>query len=116
MAQGGRPPVVLPTEREEIPLKYRILQNELKLLRLWLRGQGQKVGMNDVWGWLCRLRRQGKIRILFFWPEFFHWLAKNHEQEAFYNCVWLPSDVAREFLAAEYVATERTIRRIVTPH
>jgi hypothetical protein len=89
------------------------MKRDLKVLHRFLKDQGERPSLTDVWSALCRLRRRGSIQILFFWPEFFRWLAKSYNDRAFLAADWVPGDLAIEFLAEEYGASAETIRRLV---
>jgi predicted transcriptional regulator len=98
---GGRPPRLLRSERAELPGKFQSLHHDLRLLHKFLRDQGG--GRGEVWAWLCRMQRKGKMHTLFLWPEFWRWIEKTLGQEAYMvDGAWRPRDIALEFLAEEY--------------
>lgn len=109
----GRPTLLLPSEKQELPAKYDGLKGDLKLLHRFLKDEGRSAAMADVWNWLCELARQGKIRALFFWPQFFRWIAKSYDEAAFFGTTWVPAELAIDFFSAEYEASAETIRRLV---
>jgi hypothetical protein len=109
----GRPTLLLPSEKQELPAKYDGLKGDLKLLHRFLKDEGGRAAMADVWNWLCELRRQGKIRALFFWPQFFRWIGNSYNEAAFLRTAWIPAELAIDFLSEEYEASAETIRRLV---
>jgi hypothetical protein len=106
---GGRPRVLLPSERAELPGKYRALLADLRLLSGFVKEKGRTAKMDAVWEWACNHRRQGHIRTLFYWAPFYNWI----EEDVLLGGAWLPSDAAIDFLAAEYGTAHDTIRLIV---
>ncbi len=108
-AKGGRPRLLLPSEKAELPSKRRALRAELSALRKWLREQDGRVSSRDVWDWLCSQSRSGVMRTLLFWPQFHEWVKRSYDQISFHQGQWIPYDLAIQFLADEYGASEETI-------
>jgi hypothetical protein len=100
---------LLPSERAELPGKYRALLADLRLLSGFVKEKGRTAKMDAVWEWACNHRRQGHIRTLFYWAPFYNWI----EEDVLLGGAWLPSDAAIDFLAAEYGTAHDTIRLIV---
>lgn len=112
-ASGGRPKLLLPTERRELPTKYHVLLRDLKLIHRFLKDQYGLASLAQVWDRVCQLRRQGEIQVLLFWPQFYRWLCRATDEQAFVAGAWVPADLALEFLADDYQAGVETIRRAV---
>ena len=110
---GGRPRVLLPSKKRTLPTKYRALRSDLKLLRQFLRDRDGKTDTVHVWNWLCEQSRRGSIRTLLFWPEFLDWIKTSYDGQIFLDGVWVPSDLAIQFLAENYRASVETVRRAV---
>jgi len=109
--KGGRPRMLLPSERADLRRKYADLRRELKLLRGWLQGETGRQSMARVWQWLCEQSRLGVIRTLLFWPQFFRWMESRYSMKGFLKvAAWVPNEVAIEFLADEIGASFDTIR------
>jgi hypothetical protein len=110
---GGRPRLLLPSDKEALPNKYRLLRQELKLLRQRVRQQDDKLGIDQVWDWLCEQSRKGTIRTILFWPQFHRWLEKNYGCVSSLRGSFSPSELASQFLADDYHTSVKTIKRTV---
>jgi hypothetical protein len=111
--RGGRPKTLLASEKASLPNNYHALRQELKLLRGWLLEQSRTPDIGKAWEWLCQQSREGRARTLLFWPRFFRWLKDSLTEGFFLAGNWAPHEVTIDFLAAEYDASEETVRRII---
>ena len=111
--KGGRPPVLLPSEKKALPVKYGELRSDLRKLRRHLREQKGKLNMMEVWAWLCQQSHPGLLRTLVFWPQFFDWLKKGLDAESFLVGCWVPNELAIQFLAGAYKAAFDTVKSAV---
>ena len=109
--RGGRPRVLLASDRESLPTKYRLLRQELKQLRRWLIEGASRPNIEQAWEWLCEQSRQGKVRTLLFWPQLLLWLRTSYSEDAFLGGDWVPNELTLQFLADEYDVSEDTVRR-----
>jgi len=110
--RGGRPKQLAPTERAELPAKYDALRADLKAFRRWLL-ENPTAPRGAAWTWLCERFRAGAMRTLQFWPQFFAWLQKDYRLDTFRRAAWVPRDVAIQFLAGDYGASENVITYIL---
>jgi hypothetical protein len=110
--KGGRPAVLLPADMRALPEKYRALHADLKLLRQWISERNGRLKDSEVRDWICDQARLGRIRTLLFWPAFFRWVRKVFPAKSFFGD-WRPQEVAFAFLADDYGASERTLKRVI---
>jgi len=120
--KGGRPLLVLPSERISICASYEVLIHDLKILQNWLKQKGEDVPISVVWTWICERSRDGTSRLLF-WPEFLKWVTtdsyidtkqlNHHSGGKLTETYTLPQVLAQNFLAKSYPVVEETIRHIL---
>jgi hypothetical protein len=108
--QGGRPRQLLPSEKSAMGERYDALRGDLKSMRAWIQEQEKAPSFSAVWNWLCERFRLGQLRSLQFCPQFFDWIEKNYDARAFFEGKWTPHELAVQFLADDYGASEDTIR------
>jgi predicted DNA-binding transcriptional regulator AlpA len=68
-ARGGRPRMLLPSEHNELPEKYKALVKDLDALLQWAELETEVVTLDRIGDWMCRQSRAGRIRVLLFWPS-----------------------------------------------
>ncbi len=112
--QGGRPKQLTPSEKAELPTKYHALHRELRGLRGWIQEQDRAPSVEGIWNWLCEQFRAGAFRTLQFSPQFFRWTGRKFDTQTFRRGQWVPRDLAVQFLADDYVASEDTIAGVVS--
>ena len=110
--EGGRPHKLMPSEVDEIPWKYRVLVNEFRNLHQVLPSSRGLVVPEKAGESLCRLARQGKLKLLLLWAhEFLRWLRENHDLNA--ESLSDPQAAARDFIATQYGISEATVERLL---
>ncbi len=117
--KGGRPPLILPSQKIAICASYKKLIQDLKVLQKWLKQKGKDVSIPMVWTWLCERSRDGTIRLLF-WPEFLDWVTiesyidtkqlNHHSGGKLTDTYTLTQVLAQIFLANSYSVSEEKIR------
>ncbi len=121
--KGGRPKKLLPSEEAALPLRYRSLLRDLKGLLKWLRDQDDRISPTGLRGWICSQAKQGRMRTLLFWPQFFKWLEDGFEAQTgrgmdwptflAKNPTWRPSEVALDFLGHDYDLSPTTLKDLL---
>lgn len=112
--QGGRPKQLTPSDKGEVPLKYHALLRELRALRAWVQEQDRAPSTDGIWNWLCERFRSRTFRTLQFWPQFFRWSSKEFDTQSFRRGQWVPRDLAVQFLADDYGASQDTVAGVVS--
>ena len=112
-SKGGRPRILTPSERREIPAKYHVLRRDLWVLRSWINQQDGNLAIGKVWEWACDQSRRRTSQSLLFWPQFHRWITKSYDDRAFLSGQWVPNELALQFLADDYGASFETLRRII---
>jgi hypothetical protein len=67
--KGGRPRILLPSERKELLEKYKSLASDLELLLCWAELEVEGVTLDRIGEWMCGQSRAGRIQVLLFWPS-----------------------------------------------
>src|SRR4029077_18371470 len=109
-ARGGRPKKLLPSEQGALPVRYERLRPALKALAKWLKGEDTKPTFRRIREWISNEAKQGRMRTLLLWPDFFGWIDKQMEHLSFLSGDWVPGDLSIEFLASDYSVGVTTVR------
>jgi hypothetical protein len=117
--EGGRPLLLLPSERQKMRREYKALLPELKTLLQF----AEKAVANDASLDFAGLRnlvyseaRSGRLRTLAMWPSFFDWISGRKDLLPGFLRGQLKSfRLAFEFLGATYGVRVGTIRAAIRP-
>lgn len=112
---GGRPLLLLQSERNRVRDDYDVLLADLKAVLNRLADQFEHdtpMSFSDLRTWIYLEARKGRLRRIAFWPELLERLADiaATDQRVLRGGV-KPSDLAREILAVLYGVSAETIRR-----
>src|SRR5205807_1667969 len=110
--KGGRPPKLLPREKAEVPVKYRGLRDQFRVLKSWLAELDRLPSVGQLMGWICEKSRRRDGFNLLFWPEFVQdpvSVAGRLRGDRSTS----PSELAVAFLSTSYKVSPKTIGRLV---
>jgi hypothetical protein len=113
-ADGGRPQLLLPSERHKMRAEYKDLLPLLKRVLKYVEQEvanERAVDLVSMRSWVFLQARKGQLRRLALWPSFFGWIRERNLVRSGFK----PFLLAYEFLASEYGVSVGTIRDATRP-
>lgn len=113
---GGRPRLLLASERESLPHTYESLLRESKAILNWLHdriGEDSQVSFEQLREWVYLEARIGRLRRIAMWPYFFEWFRGASKDPRLLRGGITPFRLTLDFLADVYAVSIETVRRAV---
>ena len=111
-SDGGRPSLLLPSERQALRDEYKKLLPQIKGLARWVeerRALEQSIDLASLRGFVYSEARKARLRTLALWPDFFDWCGRQRDLKVAFASQ--ASVITREFLGWAYGVKTETIRK-----